>query len=101
VTAEEVDYCEVFIELSAADSKTAERLLDIATVIVAREREIMKRMQRGGWKTPDAELNRLLALQNRVCDEIKALHERLVGEEEKDEAHTTVRHTQVQAPVSQ
>jgi hypothetical protein len=88
MTAQELDYHEVFSELLTCDPAAAELLLDIATVIVGRERQIAKRMSRGGYRRGDAELNRLLNLQGQATGEIALLHERLVdGTEENVEAH--------------
>jgi hypothetical protein len=104
MTAQELDYHEVFSELLTCDPAAAELLLDIATVMVSRERQIAKRMQRGGYRRGDAELNRLLNLQGQATGEIALLHEKLVDGEEKDEAHIGDGNQELspaQAPVSE
>lgn len=87
MTAQELDYYEVFQELIAADGATAERLLDVATVIVGRERRINERMLTKGWRRGDQVLARLLKLQQQAANEVKVLYERLVDVEENEAAH--------------
>jgi hypothetical protein len=89
MTAQELDYHEVFARLAAIDRPAAEQLLDVATMLVECDEQISERIRATGWRKDDLVMARLFLRYEGIATGLRKLHEWLLGIEGIGESEET------------